>query len=226
MKKILFYATSPNQIIGYGKIGNLISNYLSSLKDEVELIYFSVGNFQYSKVDNRKIDPNINFIDVVKIEQERGVDTNMGIDIIEEFYLKIKPDIFLIYYDLITTYCVLKKLEKYKDLKTTKFVSYIDLVCPFENINLVNYLDRMTDLIFVFTDFWKSNLCKIGINEKKICIFYHVVIDEYIKNICKKEARKYLNINEEDFVILNTNRNCYRKAIDITIRSFIKFFKK
>ena len=32
-------------------------------------------------------------------------------------------------------------------------------------------------------------------------------------------------IGHDNFVILNTNRNSYRKATDITIRAFLKFFK-
>ena len=222
--KILFYATSPNQIIGYGKIGNLISNYLASL-DSVEFYYFSVGNFDHSKVDNRYINPKIEFIDVTQIEKERNIDTKLGFDLIEEYMHKIVPDMFIIYYDLITTCEVLEKIQKYKETnKSTKYISYIDLVCPFERIELLQYLDRNTDSIFVFTDFWKFNLSQVGINTNKIHIFYHIVIKDYIKNLSKIECRRILGLNDDDFVILNTNRNCYRKAIDITIKSFIKFF--
>jgi hypothetical protein len=222
--KILIFATSPNQNIGYSKVGNYISNYLASISDN-EVIYFAVHNVK-DKIVDRFIDPKIQIIDVDMIENERKLKNDYGMEIIEEFLNKIKPDIFFIYNDIIVTCRLFNQLlnfrEKFRD--TVKFVSYIDLVYPYEKLRYIQHLDRNTDLIFVFSDSWKENLVNCGIDSNKIKIFYHGLDDSIIFKTSKSFARKQLGISEDDFVILNTNRNCYRKANEVTIKAFIHFF--
>jgi hypothetical protein len=223
--KILLYATSPNQVIGYAKISNILSNYLASQSD-IQVYFFSTGNFVDTRV-NRFIDSRIIFIDILKEEKKRGITHDWGVDFIEETLLTIQPDIFLIYNDLVITCRLFNKLLQYrlKYKHITKFICYIDLVYPYEKLEFIKHMDRNTDLIYVFTNYWKQNLINMGISEDKIKVFNHGINTKLFYDIPKSEARKKLSINEDDFVVLNTNRNCYRKATDITISAFINFFK-
>lgn len=224
--KILFYATSPNQTIGYAKVGSYISNYLAQFSN-ITFYYFATGNFENTMRPERFIHPSIIFIDVNKEERDRNITEDWGVQLIEDVMLEIKPDIFLIYNDLIVTCRLFNSLLDYRQKYShiTKFVSYIDLVYPFEKIEYLKHLDNNTDLIYVFSDCWKENLIKVGINPEKIRIFYHGIEDKFISLSPSDISRKHLQIDKDDFVILNTNRNCYRKAIDITISAFLKFLK-
>ena len=58
--KILFYASHPTLPIGYGKIGNILSNYMAEQNHTV--YYFGISNFKYNNVD-RYIHPNIIILD-------------------------------------------------------------------------------------------------------------------------------------------------------------------
>ena len=74
----------------------------------------------------------------------------------------------------------------------------------------------------------KKNLISIGLPQEKIRILPHGVDTDifYVKDIDSSTLRQKYGFNPDDFIILNTNRNSYRKAIDITIDAFIKFLKK
>jgi len=62
--------------------------------------------------------------------------------------------------------------------------------------------------------------------EHKLSILEHGFDKNLFFKIDRREARKALILKQEDFYILNTNRNSYRKANDITISAFLLFLKK
>jgi glycosyltransferase involved in cell wall biosynthesis len=223
MKKVLFLATHPLKFNGYAKIGNKITNYLADFYD---IYYFGFSNYDNTSVE-REIHPNIKIIDVVKEERARGIKEEYGIGIIEETIERINPDIVIIYNDIIVTCNHLNYLNKlrYNQGYEFKVINYLDLVYEYEKPLYVDFVSRHTDLIIVFSECWKSNLIKMGVDGNKIKICYHG-IDEHLVKLDKQECRKSLNLNENDFIILNCNRNCYRKATYLTIDSFIKFLKK
>jgi glycosyltransferase involved in cell wall biosynthesis len=223
--KILFYATYPTQNIGYSKIANILTNYLA-MQINIELYYFGIHNYAETKVD-RFVHPNITFIDVNAEEIKKGVKQDFGMEIIEEVITSIKPDVFFIYNDLIVVSRLFNTLIPYKQKfeGMTKFIVYIDLVYPFERVEYLQHLNNHTDLIFVFSKYWKDNLIDCGFVPEKIKIMNHGINKGMLSLKNVSECRKELGIQENDFVILNTNRNCYRKANDLTISSFIRFLK-
>ena len=66
--KVLFYGIYPNQGIGYSKIANKITNFLSE-QNNIDLYYFGISNFIKKEQEvNRPINSNIKFIDAYKEE--------------------------------------------------------------------------------------------------------------------------------------------------------------
>lgn len=65
----------------------------------------------------------------------------------------------------------------------------------------------------------------MNIDPNKIYILPHGLdIDKfYLKDT--KSCKEIFGFKEDDFIILNTNRNNYRKCIDKTIDAFIQFLK-
>lgn len=233
--KILFYASYPTLTVGYAKVGNVISNYLATLPNDIvsEIYYFGISKFKGNHTcDNRKIHPRIKMIDVLEEELKIGSSEVYGVDIIEEWLNKIKPDVFIIYNDIVVTCRLFNSLLNFRkeNKDTTKFVCYIDLVYPYEKLEQIEHMDRNSDMIITFSEYWKKNLVEMGVSENKIRILHHGITDNYLFPIEKSEARKMIDksgevVREDDFLILNTNRNSYRKATDITIASFIHFLK-
>jgi glycosyltransferase involved in cell wall biosynthesis len=57
-------------------------------------------------------------------------------------------------------------------------------------------------------------------------LLYLAVEDTKFSKLDSIQSKKALDLPENSFIILNANRNAYRKAIDLTIRSFLIFLKQ
>jgi D-inositol-3-phosphate glycosyltransferase len=225
MVRLLFYATHPNQPIGYSKVANILSNYLASF-DNIELFYMGIHNNADTAL-HRFIDQRIQFIDVGAEQQKRESSDEYGVDIVETVIRQVKPDIFFIYNDIIVTCRLLNALLEYRTTNTTmKVFSYLDLVYPFERNEYVQHVNRNTDLIFVFSECWRKNLAEMRVDSAKIRVLPHGFNEHVFREMSRSEARAILGIAADDFVFLNTNRNTYRKALDITVSAFIQLLAK
>ena len=96
--------------------------------------------------------------------------------------------------------------------------------CPIEFKN--NKCEKLNfyDKIFTMTEFGKQ---VINIPSKTFIINHGSSAGSFFKlnrKLCRKRCREYgINIEDGDFVIFNGNRNEYRKRLDLTIKSFLKF---
>ena len=220
--KILFFATYPNIATGYSRIGNILTNYLAEQGHEV--YYFGISNFKINTID-RYIHPNIQLIDGLEEENKLGTGELFGVNSICDCLEKINPDILFLYNDLIVISRIFNNFFARKISRNFKIFTYLDLVYPYEKIELIKHVDSYSDVILVFSDCWKENLISMGIKETKIKILYHGFDSNKFFKIDNTDAKKYFGFDSSDFIILNTNRNSYRKAIDKTIEAFIKFLK-
>lgn len=220
--KILFFASYPNLTIGYSRVANILSNFLAEQCHEI--FYLGISNFPSSSKIHRYVHPSIKLIDGLIEEQNNNSDELYGVNVICDQIELIKPDIVFIYNDLIVISRIFNNFIERKIKRDFKVFSYLDLVYPYEKINLIDHVNKFSDLFFVLSDYWKENLIKIGIDEKKIKICPHGIDTNTFFHVNKLESRKkFSNLNDDDFIILNTNRNSYRKNIDKTIDAFIKF---
>ena len=223
--RILFYATYPDQPIGYGKVAHVLSNFLAA-QENVEIFYFGIANVPDLAVE-REIHPKIKFIDVLAEERKIGSTEEYGVDIIDKVMREIKPDVFFVYNDIIVTCRLLNALLGYRaEFPQTKFVSYLDLVYPYERPDYVWHVNRHTDRIFVFSDCWKQNLVDMGVPVEKVRVMYHGFNDEIFSLTPLRDAKVEMGWKPDDFMVLNMNRNTYRKALDISIAAFVKFLMR
>lgn len=225
--RIVFYASYPNQPIGYSKVAYQLSNYLAEKQEITEFIYVGIGNIVQTRLTGRLLHPKIQFVDVLVEEETYGIQDGYGPSLIADILEKFQPDIFFIYNDIIVTCRILNALLQYRaSHRQTRFVSYLDLVYPFQKLDYIQHVHKHTDQIFVFSDCWKQNLIVTGIPSTKIQVFPHGFSDSIFFPIPKQLARQFLNLREHDFIVLNTNRNTYRKCQDITISGFLEFYSR
>lgn len=232
--KILFIATSPNQPGGYSKIAHRISNYLAA-QPQYEVHYFAISNYPEQAV-KREVHPAIKMIDVRAEERRLGIippDQNnekFGMDIIEKYMRALKPDVLFVYNDILLVTQYLNRLYNYKMIGSKiighvyRSIVYIDMVYDLEKLDCVQNLDAYTDYLFAFSDYWKNNLVRMGVSPDKVGVLHHG-LDPYLHRVSREEARTALSIPQDAFIVLNTNKNAYRKAQDITIDAFMKFYK-
>ena len=220
--KILFFASYPTLTIGYSRIANRLTNYLAEQGHTI--YYVGISKFENTTID-RYVHPNIHMIDALKEEAKKGSDEKYGVNIICDKIIEYQPDIVFIYNDIIVITRILNNFNDRNMEKNFNLIIYFDLVYPYEKKYLIDHVNRHADLLLVFSDCWKENLIQMKIEPEKIKVLPHGFDSEMFFHVNQNEARKHFNFNPEDFIVLNTNRNAYRKQIDKTIDAFIQFLK-
>jgi glycosyltransferase involved in cell wall biosynthesis len=224
--RILFFGTYPNLPLGYSKISNIITNYLAN-QQRVRVYHLGVSNFEGQQVE-RFIHPGITLIDAIKLSRRlKNSDELYGVDVIDHVIERIKPHVFIIYTDCIVTCRLFNELFAYRQRHPgqTRFVCYLDLVYSYQKSRYLNFIGQQADHIFVFSKYWKENMVAMGIPDSKLSIFAHGINRSIYMRVDREEARRFMGFGKDDFVVLNTNRNSYRKAHDIGIRAFVMFLK-
>ena len=121
-----------------------------------------------------------------------------------------RPDVVLLYSDVVVCAHYVNKLNTVE--KTFKLIMYLDLTFKWQNY--IPHLNSLADKFICFNSSWEKHLADMGVPELKIATIEHPV--EIPRNVPQP--------SKDEFVVLNFNRNTYRKRLDITIDGFIKFF--
>lgn len=217
--KLMFMATHPLQTSGYARVGYRISNFLA---EHYDVIYYGFSSYNLSPT-NRNIHKNIQLIDAYK---ESPTKDPFGFDIFKKYVQEHNPDIIMIYNDILITCQFLNVINKMKkEGHNFKVINYLDLVYDYQDVELVNFALTWCDKIMVFSEHWRKNLEDMKLDVSKVEILPHGFDEDKFQELEMSLARKILNLNENDFIILNNNKNIYRKAHDIGISAFLQFLK-
>lgn len=220
--RILFFATYPTQPTGYARIGNILTNSLAKAGHEVH--YLGISNFKNSAIE-RDIHPFIQLIDALE-ERKEGSSELYGVDIICDQISRIQPDLVFIYNDVIVINRILNEFITTKIEKNFKLCIYLDLVYTYQRLLYFQNIQTWADRILVFGECWRQNLVEMGIPPAKIGILPHGFDAELFQPLDTVESKALMGFEPDDFLILNSNRNAYRKAHDITIDAFLIFLVK
>jgi glycosyltransferase involved in cell wall biosynthesis len=221
--KIFFMCTHPNQGTGYARVANKLTNYLADLPG-VEVVYYAFQNYPGQDIKDRFIDPRIKFYDAIEIDSEspKGFgDKGMLPTIIKE-----KPDVLFLYNDLPVTTMIMDMIPP-EHMPPKKYV-YLDIVYPWQRLF---YYDRLKqhnpDVIWVFLECWKKHLVEdLHFEESKVTVLPHGVDFERFVDVPRHEAKVKWGFDKDDYIVINMNRNSYRKQWCITIKSFLDFLRE
>jgi glycosyltransferase involved in cell wall biosynthesis len=220
VRHVVLCGTHPSQYNGYSKVVYEIAWAMSKYAD-IKLYIFGFQNF-YDKADHkneRLLPENVEVFDAYKNEEPKG--KGFGDTLIVDYVKRIDPDIVIIYNDLVVITTLINKLQEIKNPRY-KLVPYIDLVYKNEKNNLIKNICEKVDGGILFTDYWQDIIKYQGFN-KRTDVLPHGFNKMNYYPIPKKITRKFFNIKDDDFVVVNLNRNQPRKRWDICIMAFVKF---
>tara|TARA_R110002072_G_scaffold3092_1_gene23154 strand:+ start:31681 stop:32844 length:1164 start_codon:yes stop_codon:yes gene_type:complete len=213
--KIFFMSTHANQGTGYGRVANKITNHL--VEQGHDVTFFAFQNYPGQAIEDRFIDPRIKFIDGFKEDPESP--KGFGDKVIKKHFDEVYPDVLFLYNDL--SVCV-SSLELIKP--DCKVVCYLDIVYPWEDLNRFEKLRQRCDYCYTFLNCWRDHLVNdLGWDSRQVGVLYHGIDQDRFTIVT--DAKKKLNFEEDDFIVLNMNRNSYRKQWCVTIKAFMKFLK-
>jgi D-inositol-3-phosphate glycosyltransferase len=221
-KKVVLCGTHPEQFNGYSKVVYELAKEMASYED-IELYIFGFQNF-YDNVTHkqeRSLPKAKDIYDAYKNEQPKG--KGFGETLIVDYVNKVDPDIIVIYNDLVVITNLIKKLVEIKD-RRFKIVPYIDIVYKNEKNHMIKFINDNVDAGIMFTEYWKDCILQQGF-DKPLGVLEHGFNKDTFYPIPKKVARKFYNIDEKSFVIVNLNRNQPRKRWDICLMAYVKFIK-
>jgi len=220
--KVLLAATHPQQCTGYARVGTALANGLAARG--IEVLYFGYQNL--AGAANRDLDLRVKVVDVAMTVTD-GDRASFGFDLLPKVVEVESPDVVLLYNDLLVLNAFLDSLGSYfTSGKKFKTVCYVDLVHDREDSGLLGTVNSRSDALLVFTEHWKRALAEeYHVDLTKISVVPHG-LDPWLVGSDRAEARQRLGLPKDAFVVLNSNRNSYRKALDVTIRSFLDFYKE
>lgn len=212
MVRVMIAASHPLQCTGYARVGCALANGLA--ERGFDIVYFAYQNLAPNA--SREIHPLVHVIDVgATINDPWG----FGESIIQNVVIDHTIDIVVLYNDVMVVNRFMESLDP-----STKIITYLDLVHDNEDYQLIKNIDRRSSNIWVFADHWKTHLAKAyGTSKQKIHVLPHG-IDACFFPVDQEKARMRLGLPLNGLILLNTNRNSYRKALDLTIKVFLEFY--
>lgn len=218
MKKLFFICTHANQGTGYGRTANQITNFLAN---HYEVVFLAFQNYPGQAIEDRFIDARIWFIDAFKEDPDSP--KGFGDKCIKPSFDAENPDILFLYNDLPVCESIIKLIDP---PSTCKIVLYLDIVYPWEDIYRFEYLKTKVDLCFTFLDCWRHHMINdLGWDSKKVQVLKFGVDMNGFKLLDSATCKKEIGFQETDFIVLNLNRNSYRKQWCVTIKSFMEFLE-
>lgn len=222
MPKILFFCTHCNQGTGYGKSAAKLCNWLcANAPKDFELVYYAFQNYPGQNVSDRFIDPRIRFVDALQLDPDSP--KGFGDKGIVPTVMRENPDMIFIYNNLSVTTSILEILGN-DYLKTVHIAVFLDLVYPWEDFTNFDKIRHLVDYCFVYTQSWKEHLVNDLRWDENVVTPAYLGVDVPEKMFSQSEALKLLNLPEDSWIVLNMNRNSYRKQWCITIRAWFDFW--
>lgn len=228
-KRIMLCGTYPiGTSNGYSKVVYYISKYLGQ-KEDIDLTIYGFQNFgnTVGAAIRNDIPPRVKIHDAYATENPKR--NGFGEVELPKFLKENPQDVIIIFNDSIITTAITNNImnECAIDRDKFKLVSYMDQVYPYQKKKYIELLNKHFDAIIAFTPYWAEIAKKLGINENiPIYNFPHGFDEKLYYPVPMNICRMYYNFPQEDFMVLNLNRNQPRKRWDLTMIAWAEFVER
>ncbi len=223
MTRVLLFGTHFGSSNGYSLVCTHLAKYLA-LKKDIELTWWGFQNFQ--RIPNhdkeREIPSNVQVYDAFANEKVRAM--GFGFEEVTEFVTMNKPDVCIIYNDMVVVSNIIDKLKKVENRKF-KIVVYVDQVYLCQKKEFIKRLNDDADFVICFSKYWEDCIKEQGLTVPT-GILEHGFNPLMTYPVPKKLARMYFNLKPDDFIIINANRNQPRKRLDLMMMAFAEIVSR
>lgn len=228
-KRIMLCGTYPiGTSNGYSKVVYYISKYLGQ-KEDIDLTIYGFQNFgnTIGAAIRNDIPSRVKIHDAYATENPKR--NGFGEVELPKFLKENPQDVIIIFNDNIITTAITNNImnECAIDRDKFKLVSYMDQVYPYQKKKYIELLNKHFDAIIAFTPYWADIARKLGVNENiPIYNFPHGFDEKLYYPVPMNICRMYYNFPQEDFMVLNLNRNQPRKRWDLTMIAWAEFVER
>jgi glycosyltransferase involved in cell wall biosynthesis len=216
--RVMFCVTHKNQYNGYALVGYELTKRLAKMSD-IDLTIFGFQNF-YDQAPGHRVDypENVTVYDAWKHENPKSA--GFGFGEVKDYVLASKPDVVVLYNDLMVVTELLKGLKEARAAGAQfKIITYVDQVYLNQRKDFLAQMDQQCEAIVTFTEYWQRILLEQGVT-KPTCYLHHGIDKMSRFPVDKALARRFFNLRDDDWMILNLNRNQPRKRWDICLQAF------
>jgi glycosyltransferase involved in cell wall biosynthesis len=219
--RVLLFATHHNSSNGYSNVAYELTKQLAKRSD-IQLTVFGFQNF--SQIPNHRTDfpKNVFVYDAWANEEPKAA--GFGVTLVKEFVTANRPDVCIVYNDMLVLTSIISQLAEVPN-KKFKIIAYIDQVYLCQKKEYINFVNKHADVAMLFTPFWENCIKEQGVTVPT-CHLPHGFNMQAHYPIPKTLARKFFGLKNDDFIILNLNRNQPRKRWDICIQAFADICQK
>ena len=220
--RFMLVSTHLQQFTGYSKVSHGILQQLAACP-WISTTHFGFQKHPNPPADFRKYPAGVDAIDATTLEKPaaQGFAYQALVDTIR----KKKPHVVMIYNDMSVVARYLEEIRKSGISRDFKVWVYCDQVYDCQLQGMIDILNRDSDRVFAFTNYWKKQLKDQGVT-RPISVLGHGIDPRLFFTVSRQEARKSLRLPEDAFVYMSLNRNQPRKRYDIMIIAFVELLVK
>jgi glycosyltransferase involved in cell wall biosynthesis len=221
--RVCLASTHIHNFTGYSKVSYELLKQLAPMSN-IELHHFGFQKIPNVGEEHRVYPEGVIVYNAFKHEEPK--ENGFGFNIFRKYIERVKPHVLLIYNDLGVISRFMKELHGLK--RECVIGIYYDQVYEYTHPGLIQYINNSFDHVFYFTKYWKEYGISQGITRPG-SIILHGINKEMFYELQKeqvKNLRKQMGFEEDDYVLLNINRNTTRKRYDILVMAFAEFVKR
>jgi glycosyltransferase involved in cell wall biosynthesis len=221
MVRVLIFGTHPNQFNGYAKIVYELIKRVHGV-DGIEMGVFGFQAYSTRPGHREDIPKGVYLYDAWANEEPKH--QGFGIEQVTKVVSEWKPDICIVYNDMMIVTTILDRLHA-MPFRKFKIVAYIDQVYLNQKKHFIESVNKKADAAILFTEHWKKIIISQGLEIPSYVLEHGFDSSTYFP-IPKNVARCYLGLSNDDFLILNLNRNQPRKRWDTCLKAFAEIVSR
>lgn len=219
-RRIAIFGTHPQQFNGYSKVVYELCKATVDMKAEaadIDLHVFGFQRFHNHPAHRTDVPAEVTVYDAFAHEEPKS--SGFGITQAREYVERIRPDMVIVFNDMMVLTSVVNELKTAKNRADFKLVAYIDQVYLCQRRAFIDIVNQNCDAAIAFTPQWRDSILWQGLTLKTYVLDHGINPTSYYP-IPRKLARRFYGINDTDFLVLNLNRNQPRKRWDTCMQAF------
>jgi glycosyltransferase involved in cell wall biosynthesis len=194
-------------------------------KQDLQVILFGFQKQELIPNHRLEMPANVEIFDAR--EKEEPTAQGFGFTCVRGFMKEYTPDVCMVYNDMMILNGIISQLQlsKSEDQMDFKIIAYIDQIYTHQKREFIEFINSTADFALMFTKYWQDIIVEQGITLPSDFL-QHGFNKETNYPVPKKLARLFYGIPENDFVILNLNRNQPRKRWDTCLQAFAEIVSR
>lgn len=160
--RVAFFGTHPRQFNGYSKVVYELCKSVTALRpDDIDFHVFGFQNFHDHPGHRRDVPHAVTIFDANANEEPKA--GGFGFSVVKRFVEEVKPDVCVVFNDMLVLTNVLNELKEGREAKAYKVVAYIDQVYLCQRREFVEFVNQTADGAIAFTPEWMTCIQSQGL---------------------------------------------------------------